>query len=544
MTATYQEQIEEELQRFVEFGGVLDLVTRKYLAQYLRQKLDPRQPLPDLLSSAYYRYFCQALDRIFSSQPLLDLIRRQPVISREVTTEVLQWIRRAHRRVADANPFFDEFQRLEALSVMPLREFLNRWQVFTAFLSSVYGADELPAAFYSDRFDALIGKKSIPDLSADDLRQLEELLADLLAQWDALLQAKRLEYELNKLEEEEETPFAERLEQMAVEYQKLFDLISPFSETVGRYWDMSRGLWEDAGFDVLSKYRDLLEDEPSLRELADLLGRMREAELITEEETIERVIVRQDWLEQTAERAEIAGIHESDDLSYVLSQEVGLLGNEDTETAFFKKFAEKDLLTFRFQHEELRPSPDRFTEVSRKVRRKEKGPFIVCMDTSDSMSGEPERLAKVLCFGILRMAAQENRRAYLINFSVGVKTIDLFDIGRSLDDIVAFLRMSFHSGTDMTLALHEVFRQLESPTYRDADVLVVSDFILYRLEPEEQARIRYHQQHHGVQFHSLVLSDRPNEEVLRLFDTNWLYDPGNKGIVRDLSKHMREKFGV
>jgi uncharacterized protein with von Willebrand factor type A (vWA) domain len=166
------------------------------------------------------------------------------------------------------------------------------------------------------------------------------------------------------------------------------------------------------------------------------------------------------------------------------------------------------------------------------------------MDTSDSMSGEPERLAKVLCFGILRMAAQENRRAYLINFSVGVKTIDLFDIGRSLDDIVAFLRMSFHSGTDMTLALHEVFRQLESPTYRDADVLVVSDFILYRLEPEEQARIRYHQQHHGVQFHSLVLSDRPNEDVLRLFDTNWLYDPGNKGIVRDLSKHMREKFGV
>ncbi len=535
---TYQERIQEELERFVAFGTVLDHRSRQYLAEYLLQKLDPRHPAPPDLSSVYYRYFCQVLDRIFASEPLLELIRSRPVLSAEITTEILHWVRRSNRRVQEKNPFFEEFQKLEALSVLPARQLVARWHVYTDYLTYAYPDHELPAKFYESKYLTLIRKRPLEELSVEEVAAVEALTADLLAQWDALLQGKRLAYELKKMEEEEESPFVERLEAMAQEYQRLFDLISPFADSVGRYWDMSRGLWEDAGFDILEKYRDLLEDEHSLRELADMLGKMREAALITEEETIENVIVRQEWLQDDHQRAEITGVHESDDLNHVLSSEIGLLGDPLTETVFFKKFAEKELQTFRFEHRRLEPHPEKFTEVSRKVRKREKGPFILCVDTSDSMSGDPERIAKVLCFAILKMAAQDNRRAFLINFSVGVKTIDLYDLSRSLDDLIAFLRMSFHSGTDMTLALHEVFRQLESESYRDADVLVISDFILYRFEAAQQARIRHHQQQRGTQFHSLVLSERPNEEVIACFDTNWQYDPRQKGVVRALSNDL------
>jgi uncharacterized protein with von Willebrand factor type A (vWA) domain len=178
-------------------------------------------------------------------------------------------------------------------------------------------------------------------------------------------------------------------------------------------------------------------------------------------------------------------------------------------------------------------------ETYNKVKEKEKGPFIICVDTSDSMSGTPEHIAKVICFAILKMAAEENRRAFLVNFSVGIQVLDLHDISRSLDDIAKFLQMSFYSGTSITLALIEVLRQLETEAYEDADVLVISDFIMYRVEDDVLERMRKHQLNNGTQFHCLTMSDEPLEQLLPYFDSNWLYDPKEKGIIRELTRELR-----
>ncbi|MEL6733535.1 MAG: hypothetical protein AAFP83_20545, partial [Bacteroidota bacterium] len=77
-------------------------------------------------------------------------------------------------------------------------------------------------------------------------------------------------------------------------------------------------------------------------------------------------------------------------------------------------------------------------------------------------------------------------------------------------------------------------RQLQTESYRDADVLVISDFIMYKIEDDILARIKYHQQNNGTQFHSLTLHEDPNAEVIIQFDTNWVYDPEGKGIIREL----------
>ncbi|RMG60769.1 MAG: VWA domain-containing protein, partial [Bacteroidetes bacterium] len=304
------------------------------------------------------------------------------------------------------------------------------------------------------------------------------------------------------------------------------------------YWDLSRQLWEQTSFDILQRYHELLEREDAVRELADLLGRMREAEIVLEEETYESVIVRKQWEEDRLQKSEIIGSHHSDDLSALLSSEASLLGDPDTETLFLQKYADKGLLTFRYEDRQLVESEDQFTEVNQRVKQREKGPFIVCVDTSDSMSGRPEQIAKVLCFGILKMAARENRRAFLINFSTGIQTLDLYNLSRSLDDIAAFLQMSFHAGTDISLALYEVLRQLETEAYRDADVLVISDFIMYRIEGDILERMR-EQQQRGTQFHSLILHQDPNAEVIDRFDTNWVYDPEQPHLIRELAGTLR-----
>ncbi len=528
------EQLQEAFDRFVQFGNLLDVQTRKYLVRYLQQKLGLPVAEPPALDDTYYRYFCRALDHVFDEGRLGDLIMDRPALRQQIASDTLFWMRKAFDSIREKNPYEEETSRLEAASVMPLAAFAERWHYTINFLEHQYEREEINVNFYADRLHALIGKSSFAALSSAQKQEVDALLHDLLAQWDALLSAKLLAFQLEKLEEEQDQ-FKDLLDKKAEEYQRLFDLISPFADYVGRYWDMSRELWQDTSFDILEKYDDLLQNEASLKELADMLGKMREAEIITEEEIYERVIVRKRWEEDNQFKAEITGVHESDDLNNMVSSEIGLLSDETTETLFLKKFADKGLQTFHFQDKHLVTSEDQFTEADLKTRRKEKGPFIVCVDTSDSMRGKPEHLAKVLCFAILKMAAQENRRAFLINFSTGIQTIDLFDIGNSLDNIAAFLQMSFHGGTDITLALYEVLRQLQGDTYRDADVLIISDFIMYTIEPDILQKIKYHQQNNGTQFHSLTLHEDPNAEVISQFDTNWVYDPNQKGIIREMS---------
>ncbi|MCI4670858.1 MAG: VWA domain-containing protein [Bacteroidia bacterium] len=534
-----EEKLQEEFERFVQFGAILDSQTRKYLVQYLKSKLGLKAiELPEI-NDTYFRYFSKSMDKLFDEGKLVNLLQGRAGLTLQVASDTLYWLRKTFGKIREKNPFEEETSRLNAASVMPLRAFVERWFYTTNFLKNEYQKDQLDVGFYEEKFKELIGQKDFAQLETEERNNLEDIFKDMLAQWDALLSAKLLEFQLGKLEDEAED-FKELLDKKADEYQKLFELISPFSEYVGKYWDMSRELWEDTSFSVLEKYNDLLEKEDSIKELADLLGQMREAEIITEEEEYERVIVRKEWVDDNENKAEIVGIHESDDLSNLVSSEIGYLGDEETESIFLKKYADKGLQTFRYQDKYLVQSEDQFTETNLKTKLKEKGPFIICVDTSDSMHGLPEKIAKVLCFGILKMAAKDNRRAYLINFSTQIQTIDLYDIGRSLDEIAGFLRMSFHGGTDITLALHEALRQLQSESYRDADVLIISDFIMYKVADEILDRVRFHQQNNGTQFHSLTLHEDPNAEVILTFDTNWVYDPKSKGIIRELSGEMRK----
>jgi uncharacterized protein with von Willebrand factor type A (vWA) domain len=179
-----------------------------------------------------------------------------------------------------------------------------------------------------------------------------------------------------------------------------------------------------------------------------------------------------------------------------------------------------------------------YSETYQKVKKKEKGPFIVCVDTSGSMEGEPERIAKVLCFGILKMAAAEQRRAYLINFSSGIQTVDLYNLVDSINAVASFLKRSFHGGTDISLALSEALKQLETHHYRDADVLVISDFIMYSISDDLKQGMEKQQHNNGTQFHSLVITDQANEEVIGEFDNVWSYDPYQKGVVKELYRNI------
>jgi uncharacterized protein with von Willebrand factor type A (vWA) domain len=528
------EVLEQEYARFIEFGQLTDRRTRRYLVEYMRSKLSGQPYAGESLNDRYADYLRRSLDDVFSIDQLLFVCRGNESISRQIVLDTLYWIKKTFTKNATKHPYTKEVELLKGWSVTPARAFRHRYPHLIQFLTTEYTREELDTAFYRDRLSSFF-QREVAQWTDEDHRAFERILTDLLSQWDALLQAKILAYQLRKLEEAKEQ-YIELLGQKVEEYRRLRSILNPFSEYLG--WDMSRDLWQSTSFDVLQQYDELLADEESLRRLADLLGQLREAEIELEEETFARTIVRQEWRVDPLARAEIVGVHESQDISHLLSSEAALLSHRITETAFLKKYADSSLLTLRYEDKKLVRSEDQEMEVNQRIKQREKGPFIVCVDTSQSMMGRPEEVAKVLTLGILKMAIAGNRRAYLISFSTGVKTIDLYDIANSVDELAAFLQMSFYGGTDATLALYEALRQLKSYDYQDADVLMISDFVMYKIDQDILNEVAHFQHNKNTEFHSLALAREANAELLSRFDTNWIYDPGTKGIIRELTRGL------
>lgn len=536
------EKVEEAYQRFIEFGAVLDRPTRRYFVAYLRQQLlgKPKE-LEEDLQGAYFHYFEDALNDLFQDEDLRSLARQNSLMGAQIVADTLQWFRKTYGKLAKKHPFEDEQRELESWGVRHMRQFSRSWNFLIQKVGSFYPREELDPSFHRDKLKELIGKRKYEELDAERTQAIERVYHDLLAQWDARLQAKILNFQMRQLKEEKEQ-FKEKLSAKVQEYKKLTALVKPFTDHVSRYWDMSRALWEDSTLDLVERYDALLEKEEELRRLAELLGRLREAEIETEEETLEKTIVRREWVKDPNLKSEIVGVRSGDDLNNVLPSEVALFG-QATEWQFLKRFADEQLNVNRYEDRKLIHSNKVYSERFERVKQKEKGPFIVCVDTSGSMEGEPERIAKVLCFGILKMAAEEQRKAFLINFSSGIKTIDLYNLVDSIDEVAAFLQKSFHGGTDISLALSEALQQLETHRYQDADVLVISDFIMYRISDDLLQGMEKQQHNHGTQFHSLVITDQANEEVIQQFDNVWTYDPEQKGVVKAIYQDLKEVQG-
>lgn len=534
---------EEDFKQFIEFGNIFDKATRRYLVHYVQSKVTPK-PIDALThETPELSYLKETLDKIFSHQHTLKILGGNTPLATQVLQDTLNWMRKTHQKVKTENPYQDELRKLRSWQDRPLQIVAETWYHLTNFLKENYSRSDIDILFYEQKFDATFRDRaaflaSLQEQPKDYVHPVEKLLMDLLAQWEAILMAKSLKYELDRMDEEQES-FSQLLYGKIEEFQKMLDLISPFTLEVGRFWDMSQGLWRKNTFDILEKYAHILEREDGIQQLATMLGRWKDAETELDEQLFEKVISKTAWKVQDGLKSEISGVHESNELNNILPSEAALLGHSVTETMFYKKFAEKKLLTFRYQGKKAVKGNEKYFEKLAQVKSKERGPFIICIDTSGSMEGTPEHIAKVLCFAVLKLAAKEKRHAYLISFSIGLQTINLLELETSMDKIVNFLGMRFDGGTDISPAMYESLRMLQTKEYQDADVLMVSDFVMYDIREDIVQQMKKEQKR-GTRFHSLTIAGNGNSSIVELFDNYWTYDPANKEVVKQMAGDLRK----
>lgn len=331
------------------------------------------------------------------------------------------------------------------------------------------------------------------------------------------------------------TLFDQEQEQLLAELQERLALSGSLSHTfseneraAGRLWDMSKGVLTKTPFDekIIQRYSDFLDQQSELHKLASLLGRSKTAKSLPEESVIfEPVTIVEKAPDTTPEQ--VNGIGLSDDILRLLPTELALLGINEIEYEFYRKLVEKQLNTYRLQGDNwqertvLRPVTHHHDE------ERPRGPFIVCIDTSGSMGGFNEQCAKAFGLALMKIALADNRSCHVMLFSTETVHYQLSS-PNGLQDLIKFLNQSFRGGTDLSACLDNVANKLNSPEWKDADAVVISDFVAQRLPENLINKIKKSQQQQHNRFHAVTLSNYGKPSIMKIFDHIWRFDTGLK----------------
>jgi uncharacterized protein with von Willebrand factor type A (vWA) domain len=189
-----------------------------------------------------------------------------------------------------------------------------------------------------------------------------------------------------------------------------------------------------------------------LRRIAELAGRFR------------RVAAAKQRQKVTHALDEVAGVELGADLGRLLPSELVKLADDELELDALRRLIERQT-----QQRELRA-----------VEPVGKGPVVVVVDESGSMSGEPVAAAKALALAVAWVARQQRRWCALIAFSGGregrivVLKPDRWDEAALLDWLEAFLG----GGTTLDVPLVELpnryWQEIKAPKGK-TDILIITD---------------------------------------------------------------------
>ncbi len=275
------------------------------------------------------------------------------------------------------------------------------------------------------------------------------------------------------------------------------------------HWDRQSAILSQTEQTALLKIAQHLQSQSKLQWLAENLGKSTKSKQTKQN----KIAVSSSKNQSTAE---INGWQLNDDLSRLLPQEVILFADDDLEWLFYAKWAEKNLLTYDNSNENTLITPQATTS-NRSEPPSPKGPWILAIDASGSMIGCNEQQTKAFAYALILEAISMDRPCHLLIFST--TTIEFtFSANGDWQELLHFLSYEFHGGTNFDVLLTQCFKQLENPIFKQADVLIVSDFIAPILSTEQHQTLKGFENNH--RFFALNVSPYANTHLLNQFHHN------------------------
>jgi uncharacterized protein with von Willebrand factor type A (vWA) domain len=239
-------------------------------------------------------------------------------------------------------------------------------------------------------------------------------------------------------------------------------------------------------------------------------------------------------------------------MARMLPSEAMLLTHRRLRLVWHARHAERSLLTYEEDdrmrevvHERMpvwQPRPRCMPD-----RRMEAGPMLICVDTSGSMQGGPEAVAKAVVLEAMRTAHAQQRACHVFAFGGPGEIIEL-EFGMDMAGIVSlaqFLGQGFRGGTDVCGPIERVIERLAEERWQLADLLIASDGE-FGATPGTVAALAHTKVELGLRVLGVLIGDRETPSMLELADDlYWMRDWRRYGSAdADLSVRSNNRTAI
>ncbi len=275
--------------------------------------------------------------------------------------------------------------------------------------------------------------------------------------------------------------FKDKVQQM-LSFTEAFGSADAMHRATG--WDLSLGVWHDAGWGELYQYyEEYVKGQQEVINLAQRIGR----QIVIEQPNNRGV---QEHPHATPVDEEVSHLQQrltpgyrlGQELHQLLTSEKLLLVAPEFEPLLMAKFASGNLLCQQRMGTKRTWQPTTRTQASDSIEKVQgRGPVILCVDTSGSMHGRDTIIAKSVTLAVALIAFEQQRACHLMSFSGPGQTegVELALDQDGLSQLLEFLRNSFDGGTDVDTPLREATRIMQQSAFARADVVVISDGHFY-----------------------------------------------------------------
>lgn len=340
---------------------------------------------------------------------------------------------------------------------------------------------------------------------------------------------------------------ARAVEAFAAEWQERCGLLEELVDVFGLLpdsakntrWDLLCGLLRAQGWQEVVRARRLIERLPDLARVLRQLGRVRLRDE-PDDQSFANVQVMAEATAQCPESrtihvpdlpGETRGIRRSDRIGRMLPAEAMLLGHPRLRLVWHARRAERTLLTYedddRLRETRLRETPVSRPRLQRQPeQRLERGPMLICVDTSGSMQGGAESVAKATVLEAVRVAHAQQRPCHIFAFGGPdeVVEMELAVDTEGIDCLIRFLCQSFRGGTDICGPLERAIAKLEDERWQLADLLIASDGE-FGATASVVERLRGAKDELGLRVQGVLIGDRETIGLLEVADdVFWVRD--------------------
>ena len=323
------------------------------------------------------------------------------------------------------------------------------------------------------------------------------------------------------------------------EMDELVDVLGGLGDLGGGKWNLLHGLLKSSDWQQVVRIRRLIEQLPGLARLIRGLGRAR----ATDEPDSTDPAMAQQMQQSTATRYEVRstrvpelpgetrGVHRSARVARMLPAEAMLLAHPKLRLIWHARHAERTLLTYEDDDRVREPVPCTvpvWQPAPRPLRGKRLalGPMLVCVDTSGSMQGGAEAVAKAVVLEAVRTAHAQQRACHVFAFSGPGEVIDMtLPVDPDgVERLTRFIGQSFGGGTDIGAPLERALARLDEHDWQLADLLIASDGD-FGATPAVADAVEIAKEQRGLRVQGILIGDRETIGLLELADdVFWVRD--------------------